>query len=76
MLREYISAAMRQAKYELIDQPGNSYFGEIVACPGVLAVGKTLEECRENLEEALDGWLVLKLQLGAELSAFGGIELA
>ena len=31
-----------------------------------MAVGATLEECRANLEDALDSWLVLGLQLGHE----------
>ncbi len=75
MLREFISAAMSQAHYEITDQPGEPFYGEIPTCPGVLAIGPTLEQCRGNLEDALDGWLLLKLQLGHTLPAVNGIEL-
>lgn len=59
MIREYIAEAMRRAEYEKVegDEP---YYGEIKDCPGVWATGRTLEECRKNLEDTLDGWLVVK----------------
>jgi predicted RNase H-like HicB family nuclease len=64
MIREYIDAAMRRAHYELVDQPGQPYYGEIPGLQGVMACGGSLEECRANLEDALDGWIALGLQLG------------
>ena len=63
MLVEYIDAALERAHYEIIDNP-EPYYGEISACKGVWATGKTLEECRHNLAEVLDGWIVLRLQRG------------
>ena len=75
MIREYIEAAMRHAHYELIDQPGEPYYGEIPVCPGVQAIGTTLEECRHDLEDALDAWIVLGLQKGHELPEIDGIRL-
>lgn len=75
MIRQYIDAAMKHAHYELIDQPLEPYYAEIPGLQGVLAVGATLEECRQNLEDALDGWLVLGLQLGHAIPAIDGIQL-
>ena len=75
MLREYIEAAMRRAHYELIDQLDQSYYGEIPGLDGVLATGNTLEECRANLEDALDAWLVLGLQLGHPIPEIEGIRM-
>lgn len=75
MLRKYIQAAMNKAHYELIDQPGEPYYGEIPGLKGVLATGRTLEECRINLEDALDAWLILGLQLGHEIPEVEGIRL-
>jgi len=63
MMREYVQAAMERAHYELIDDP-EPYYGEIPECQGVWATGRTLEECRRNLEDVLDGWLVVRLQKG------------
>lgn len=75
MLRDYIQAAMRHAHYEIIDQPGEPYYGEIPECPGVLAIGRTLEDCRQNLEDALDAWLMLGIRLGHEIPEVDGIRL-
>ena len=75
MIRSYISAAMKRARYEVIDQPGEPYYGEIPALQGVLSTGKTREECRANLEDALDAWLVLGLQLGHEIPEIDGVTL-
>ena len=61
MILEYIQAALSRAQYEIIedDEP---YYGEIPELPGVWATGKTLEECRKNLAEVLDGWIVIHNQ--------------
>jgi predicted RNase H-like HicB family nuclease len=75
MIRAYIDSAMTQAHYEIIDQPETPYYGEIPGLEGVLASGATLEECRANLEDALDAWLALGLQLGHPLPEVGGITL-
>ncbi|HPO15077.1 MAG TPA: type II toxin-antitoxin system HicB family antitoxin [Candidatus Hydrogenedentes bacterium] len=63
MIRAYVQAARERAHYELIDQAGQPYYGEIPGLDGVMACGATLEECRANLEDALDAWLVLGIQL-------------
>ena len=74
MLTEYIAAAMHQATYELLpDDEG--YYGEISALPGVWANGPTLESCREELRQALEGWIVLGLRLGHTLPILAGIDL-
>jgi predicted RNase H-like HicB family nuclease len=75
MIRDYMQAAMRHAHYEMIDQPGEPFFGSIPECRGVIAIGKTLEECRENLEDALDNWLVLGFRLGHEIPEVDGIRV-
>ena len=75
MLRRYIEKAMAHAHYEIIDQPGEPYYGDIPGLDGVLATGSTLEECRTNLEDALDAWIMLGLQLGHEIPAIDGISL-
>lgn len=53
MLLEYIQAALRRAKYEILPDDG-SYYGEIIECAGVYANAETLEECREELREVLE----------------------
>jgi predicted RNase H-like HicB family nuclease len=60
MLTSYIRAAMRQARYEIIEDDG-SFYGEIPAIPGVWANARTLDACREELESVLEGWLRLSI---------------
>jgi len=60
MLTSYIRAAMRQARYEIVEDDG-SFYGEIPAIPGVWANAQTLEACREELESVLEGWVLLSV---------------
>lgn len=74
MLTEYIQAAMRQAAYELLpDDEG--FYGEIPALLGVWANASTLEGCRNDLQTALEGWVVLGLRRGHSLPILEGIDL-
>ena len=70
MITEYINAALGQAKYEIIDDE-EPYYGEIPGLEGVWASGKTLEECRHNLVEVIDGWVVVWLKRGLSIPAIG-----
>jgi len=54
MLTEYVRAAMRSAHYEILEDDG-VFYGEIPGFDGVWASANTLEGCREELEEVLDG---------------------
>jgi hypothetical protein len=42
--REYIEAALARAKYELLRDEEEPYYGEIPELKGVWATGRTLEE--------------------------------
>ena len=74
MLTSYIRAAMRHARYEIL--PDGTFYGEISGFPGVLANAQTLDECRTELQEVLEGWIVLGLRLGHVLPAVDGIDLS
>ncbi len=71
MISDYIRAAMRQAHYEILPED-NLFYGEIPRLRGVLATGETLEECREELESVLEGWILLGVRLGHELPVVEG----
>lgn len=73
MLTAYIRAAMGRATYEILDD--GSYYGEIPGLPGVLANAPTLEACRQELQDVLEGWLILGLRLGHTIPVIGGIDL-
>ncbi len=73
MLSEYIRAAMRRARYEILDD--ESFYSEIPGFDGVWASATTLEGCREELEEVLEGWIVLSLSKNLPLPTVDGISL-
>ena len=50
------------AKYTKI---GSGYMGQLVEWPEVVTEGKTLEECREMLKDALQEMVKAYRQLGA-----------
>ena len=74
MLTKYIQTALRRAKYEILDDDG-SFYGEIPVCNGVYSNASTLEECREQLEEVLEEWILLRVYKNLPLPVVDGIEL-
>jgi predicted RNase H-like HicB family nuclease len=75
MLTAYIAAALHRAQYEkLAEQEG--YFGAIDGLQGVWAQADNLEDCRNQLREVLEDWIVLGLRKGHTLPVIDGIALA
>ena len=60
MLNEFISKKLSEAKYKLLKN--GTYFGEIPGLRGVWASAKSLEDCREELREVIEDWLLLKIR--------------
>lgn len=60
MLYEYIQKALEIAKYKILDD--GSWFAEIPGFQGVWANAKTVEDCRKELMEVLEEWLILKIR--------------
>jgi len=74
MLLEYIQAALRHAKYEILPDD-KSYYGEIPECNGVYANAPTLEDCGEELRTVLEEWVLFRVHRNLALPAIDGIEL-
>ncbi|MBF8265315.1 MAG: HicB family protein [Dehalococcoidia bacterium] len=74
MLTNYIKAAMRKAKYEILSDDG-TFYGEIPGFEGVWANADTLEACREELEEVLEEWILFRVPSNLVLPVVEGIEL-
>jgi predicted RNase H-like HicB family nuclease len=66
MILEYIKAALEKARYDIINDK-EPFYAEVPGLDGVWATGKTLEECRRNLAEVLDGWVVVRLRRGLSI---------
>jgi len=65
-----MQTALEMAKYEIIED-NEPYYGEIPVLKGVWAQGKTLESCRENLKEVIEGWLIVRLKHGLPIPPIG-----
>lgn len=74
MIIEYIEAALAQASYEIIEDE-ERYYGEVPALPGVWATGKSLEECRRNLAETIEGWIIVRLRKGLSIPPINGHQI-
>ncbi len=74
MLVEYIEEALKKAHYEIIDDE-EPYYGEVRELKGVWASGKTLEECRNNLKDVIEGWILLSIKKGIPIPKLGEIEI-
>jgi len=75
MLTKYLDAAMRHAHDEILSDDG-TYYGEIPECRGVYANAPTLEECRSELAEVLEDWLLFRIHRNLALPRIDGIDLA
>ena len=74
MFREYLAAAMKRAKYEILSDDG-TFYREIPGFQGVLANAPDLEECRNTLEEVLEEWLLFSISRGLPMPVVEGLDL-
>ena len=74
MLIKYIQTAMHQAHYEYLEND-RKYYGEIPVCKGVYATAKTLEDCREELAEVLEEWILFRISQNLSVPRIKGLGL-
>ena len=74
MIVEYIEKALEHAHYELIEDK-EPFYGEIKDLPGVYATGKSLEECRNNLKEVIEGWIILSIKKDIAIPVIDNVEI-
>jgi predicted RNase H-like HicB family nuclease len=60
MLLQYIQKALEKARYKLLDD--GTWFAEVPGFQGVWANAQTVEECRQELMEVMEEWLILKIR--------------
>ena len=68
MISQFIEKKLKTARYKLLKN--GAYFGEIPNLKGVWASAKNLEDCRLQLQQVLEDWLVLKVQGGDNIPGF------
>ena len=73
ILTDYVEQALLLATFEKLDD--GTCCGRIPGCPGVIAFGSNLEECRPELRSVLEDWILVGLKLGHALPVIAGIDL-
>jgi predicted RNase H-like HicB family nuclease len=73
MLLEYTQKALEKAQYKKLDD--GTWFAEIPGFEGVWANANTVEECRTELLEVLEEWLILKLRDNDPIPEIEGVSL-
>ncbi|MDP2919241.1 MAG: type II toxin-antitoxin system HicB family antitoxin [Dehalococcoidia bacterium] len=73
VLTDYVTRALSQAVYDKIED--GTFAGRIPNCPGVVAFGKTLTECENELRSTLEEWILVGLKLGHSLPVIDSIDL-
>jgi predicted RNase H-like HicB family nuclease len=73
MLQKYIQKALENSKYKMLED--GTWFVEIPGFEGVWANSDTVENCRMELIEVLEEWLILKLKDDDPVPVVNGIDI-
>ena len=73
MLSEYIQKVLEKAQYKQLDD--GTWFADIPGFEGVWANSRTVEECRHELMEVLEEWIVLKIRDRDPIPEIEGVEI-
>ena len=73
MLSEYIQKALEKAQYKKLDD--GTWFAEIPDFEGVWANASNVEQCRHELREVLEEWLILKIRDHDPIPKIGRVEI-
>jgi predicted RNase H-like HicB family nuclease len=71
MLLRYIQVALDRAHYEIIEDE-EPFYAEVPGLEGVWATGQSLEECRRNLTQAIEDWLLFSIAKGLPIPVLEG----
>ena len=74
MLLQYIQTALNHAKYEIIEDE-EPFYGEVPELEGVWATGKSLEQCRQNLADAIEDWVLYSVARNFPIPQLENVEI-
>jgi predicted RNase H-like HicB family nuclease len=69
MITNYIAAALRRARYQIVD--GGLICATVPGLRGVIATATTVEGCRTELAEVIEAWLLVRVARGLRVPALG-----
>jgi len=69
VISKYIAEALHRAQYRIVDD--GLFCATVPGLPGVIATGKTLEACRDQLVEVIEEWLLVRVAQGLKVPRIG-----
>jgi predicted RNase H-like HicB family nuclease len=69
VISRYVQKALRRAHYQQVD---DTFCATVPGLSGIVATGPTLEDCREQLAEVIEEWVLVRVARGLPVPAVGG----
>jgi len=73
ILTGYLESALSKAEYDKLED--GTFSGRVPSCKGVIAFGKTLRECEDELRSTFEDWVLVGLKLGHPIPVIAGYDL-
>ncbi|MSS43152.1 type II toxin-antitoxin system HicB family antitoxin [Anaerosalibacter bizertensis] len=63
-IKYYMSLPYNYLIQPITDESGSYYYGKVLELDGCQSTGETFEEAYKNLQEAMEGWLEVRIEYG------------
>ena len=73
MITRYVEEALRRMKYVRLED--GSYCATVPGLPGVIAVGHRRAECRRQLIEVIEEWILVRVAHGLPVPKLGSATI-
>jgi predicted RNase H-like HicB family nuclease len=73
MISRYVDAALRGARYDKLED--GTFYGEVPRLRGVLATADSLEDCRDQLAEVIEEWVLVRIARRLPVPPVAGIQV-
>lgn len=73
MITKYIEKALQKANYEPLED--GSFCATVPGLRGVIALGRGVEECRHELAEVVEEWVLVRVARGLSVPKLGGVSV-
>jgi len=73
VITKYIEKALQQARYEALEDA--TFCATVPGLRGVIAVGRRVEDCRRELAEVVEEWVLVRVARGLSVPKLGGISV-
>lgn len=73
VITKYIAKALERAVYERVER--GAFCATVRGLRGVIATGNSIEECRHDLAEVVEEWLLMRVAHRLPIPRLGGVAI-